>query len=110
MDVNNLIISKEEANKYFSKDLISLYMDTPKPITNFFGIDVMVSSEDLGDEGIAFKYPVQNIEIENVLGLRIEQIAWMKQYFEERGLSFDPPKEFINQKMKECFAKQENGN
>jgi len=107
MDVNKLIISKEEAKKCFSDDLISLFIDTGKPITNFFGIDVCVTNEDIGKDGIAFKYPVIK-EIETVLGLRIEQIAWMKQYFKEHMLSFDPPKEFIDQKLRECFSKQED--
>lgn len=45
----------------------------------------------------------ENFEIEKVLGLRIEQIAWMKKYFEEHLLSFNPPKEWTTQKLRECI-------
>ena len=109
MDINKLIISKKEAEKYFFKNLINLFIDSGKPITNFFGIDVLVTNEDIGKDGIAFKYPVEkNLEIETVLGLRIEQIAWMKQYFEEHLLNFDPPEKWKKQKMRECFSRQES--
>ena len=47
------------------------------------------------------------MEIIEVLGLKIEEIAWMKHYFIEKGISFTPPKEFIKQKMRECLSKQE---
>ncbi len=47
------------------------------------------------------------MEIEKVLGLRIEQIAWMKQYFEEHALPMEPPREFIDEKLRECLSKQE---
>ena len=50
----------------------------------------------------------ETMEIETVLGLRIEQIAWMKQYFEEHCIPMVPPKEFINQKLRECLSKQED--
>ena len=47
------------------------------------------------------------MEIEKVLGLRIEQIAYMKQDFVEHGLNLWPPKEFVNQMLKECLSRQE---
>ena len=76
MEINKLIISKEEANKHFSNALIGLYLDTPKPICNFFGVDVLVSSEDLGDCGIAFKYPIQDQLLLNYRDLdqRVEKL------------------------------------
>ena len=48
-----LIISKEQAIKHFSEELIGLFIDTAKPITNFFGIDVCVTSEKI-KEGLLF--------------------------------------------------------
>jgi hypothetical protein len=47
-----LIINKTEAEKYFSKELVNLFTDTGKPITNIIGIDVFVSSEKI--ESILF--------------------------------------------------------
>jgi len=108
MAINKLIISMEEARKHFSRGLISLFLDTSKPITKFFGIEIFVTSEDLKNVGIAFESPVKNIEINEVLGLKIEQIAWMKAYFVEHCLPFTPSKEFINQKLRECLSKQED--